>query len=64
MRKLLEMLGCADTSVRFNRQRIINEKETVEAIQAMRDDIDLTAALRLNPLLEADEMERLLKTQK
>ena len=61
MKQLLTMLGCADTSVRFTRQRIVNEGELVEAISMMRDDIDRTAALRMNPLLEGDELERLLK---
>ena len=58
---LLGMLGCKDRSVRFMRQRLINESETVAAISAMREDIDRTAALRLNPLLDGDELERLLR---
>ena len=61
MKQLLTMLGCVNTSVRFTRQRIVNEGELVEAISMMRDDIDRTAALRMNPLLEGDELERLLK---
>ncbi len=60
MHALLSMLGCDDTSVRFNRQRIINEGEIVQSISLMREDIDRAAALRLNPLLETSEMERLL----
>ena len=46
--------------MRFNRQRIINEGEIVQSISLMREDIDRAAALRLNPLLETSEMERLL----
>ena len=57
---LLKMLGCEDCSVKFMRQRLINESETVSAITAMRGDIDRTAALKLNPLLDGDELERLL----
>lgn len=58
--KLLALLGCGERSVRFNRQCLVNEAEIVSAIATMRDDIDREAALRLNPMLESEDVTRIL----
>lgn len=59
VQSLLTMLGCPTDSIRFNRQVISNDLETIEAIYRMRQDIDRATALRLNPLIQPEEAERL-----
>ncbi len=58
--ELLTMLGMETEEIRFQRQQIANDAETVETIYKMRTDIDRETALRLNPLLQPEEVERLL----
>ncbi len=58
---LLELIGHPTQEVRFNRQCIANESEMVKDIAAMRDDIDQRTALRLNPYIQDEEIEELLK---
>lgn len=61
MVSLLALIGHPTEDVRFNRQCIANESETVADIAAMRDDIDQRTALRLNPYIQEEEIEALLK---
>ena len=58
--QLLEMIGRPTEDVRFKRQAIANESEVVADIAAMREDIDLRTALRLNPYIQEEEIETLL----
>lgn len=60
--ELLKLLGMETEEIRFQRQQIANDAETVDTIYKMRSDIDKETALRLNPLLQPEEVERLLKT--
>ncbi len=57
---LLRLLGCDTEDVLLKRQAIANESETVANIVAMRGDIDRQTALRLNPYVTDEEMQRLL----
>ncbi len=57
---LLAMLGHPTGDIRFNRQCIANESETVADIAVMRGDIDQRTALRLNPYIQEEEIEGLL----
>ena len=59
MESLLALLGIATQDVRFKRQTIANESETVADIAAMRQDIDQRTALRLNPYIQDEEVEAL-----
>ena len=63
MMNLLELIGHPTEDVRFNRQSIANESETVADIAAMRADIDQRTALRLNPYIQDEEIEGLLTGQ-
>lgn len=54
MASLLDLIGCPCEEIRFKRQAIANESETVADIAVMRQDIDQETALRLNPYI-ADE---------
>ena len=60
MRGLLRLLGADTDAIRFRRQCIANESETVADIAAMRKDIDRATALRLNPYLQAEEVDGML----
>ena len=59
---LLTLIGCPTQDIRFKRQSIANESETVQDIATMRADIDQKTALRLNPYIQDEEIESLLKT--
>ena len=63
VQKLLALLGMQTEKIRFQRQMIANEQETVQTIYLMRQDIDRATALRLNPLLQPEEVEALLKAR-
>ena len=57
---LTGLLGCPCTDIRFKRQAIANESETVADIAAMRGDIDRETALRLNPYISDEAVSTLL----
>lgn len=59
VRSLLRLLGEDTDGIRFRRQCIANESETVADIAVMRPDIDRATALRLNPYLQPEEAEGL-----
>ena len=61
MLSLLSLLGVKTQDVRFKRQTIANESETVKDISVMRQDIDQRTALRLNPYIQEEEIEALLQ---
>ena len=60
VQELLALLGVETEEIRFQRQVIANDMETVQTIYMMRGDIDRATALRLNPLLQPEEVEALL----
>ncbi len=57
---ILSLLGIVCEDIRFNRQSIANESETVSDIAVMRQDIDQRTALRLNPYIQNEEIPALL----
>lgn len=60
MHALLSLLHADTEEIRFRRQVIANASETIADIAAMRGDIDRRTALRLNPYIQAEEIEPLL----
>ncbi|MBE5795823.1 MAG: phage portal protein [Clostridiales bacterium] len=58
--ELLRLIGCPCENVRFKRQAIANESETVADIAVMRQDIDQETALRLNPYISDEHIPGLL----
>ena len=60
MQELLALLGVSTEEIRFQRQCIANESETVQDIAAMRGDIDRRTALKLNPYIQPEEIDALL----
>ena len=59
VRRLLRLLGEDTEAIRFRRQTIANESETVADIAVMRPDIDRATALKLNPYLQPEEAQAL-----
>ena len=64
MSDLLEMIGSPCADIRFKRQAIGNESETVADIAVMRSDIDRETALRLNPYISDEAIPALTHTDK
>ena len=60
MQELLTLLGVTTDEIRFQRQAIANESETVQDIAAMRGYIDRRTALKLNPYIQPEEIDALL----
>lgn len=60
VQQLLSLLGIHTEEIRFQRQCIANESETIGDIAAMRQDIDRRTALKLNPYLQPEEVDALL----
>ena len=60
MQELLALLGVTTDEIRFQRQAIANESETVQDIAAMRGDIDRRTALKLNQYIQPEEIDALL----
>ena len=61
VRSLLGLLGVDTEEIRFRRRTLGNESETVADIAAMREDIDRATALKLNPYLQPEEVDALLR---
>ncbi len=59
--ELMQLLGIDCDDIRFNRQAIANESETVSDIAVMRADIDQATALRLNPYIQSEEIPALIQ---
>ena len=61
VQRVLALNGVTTEEVVFRRQSISNAHETVQDIYLMRGDIDRRAALEMNPYIDQDTAERLLK---
>lgn len=60
VRRILLLCGIDTDGIRFTRSSVTNIAETVDCIYRMREDIDLKTALKLNPLIQEDEIEGIL----
>ena len=63
VQQLLSLLGVSTEEIRFQRQCIANESETISDIAAMRPDIDRRTALKLNPYIQPEEIDALLQQE-
>ncbi len=62
VRGLLRLQGIDTDAIRFTRRAIANESETVRDISLMREDIDRRTALRLNPYIQPEEVEEMVRS--
>lgn len=60
VRQILLLAGIESDEIRFKRQTIANESETVADIAVMRQDIDQRTALKLNPYIQEDEIDQIM----
>ena len=60
VRQILLLAGIESDEIRFKRQSIANESETVADIAVMRQDIDQRTALKLNPYIQDDEIDQIM----
>lgn len=52
-----------DYNVKFIRRTLTNDTETIQNIALMRSDIDERTALKLNPYIDDDEVEEIIKAK-
>ena len=64
VQELLALTGTKTDAIRFQRQQIADDTETIANIYRMRADIDRATALRLNPLIQPEEAESLVRRGK
>lgn len=59
MEKLLALIGMPEAAdhMTLTRRTLTNATETVNAIAMMREDIDIRTALKLNPLINPDDID-------
>ena len=60
VREILLLAGIESDEIRFKRQTIANESETVADIAVMRSDIDRRTALKLNPYIQEEEIDEII----
>jgi hypothetical protein len=63
VREILLLAGIESDEIRFKRQTIANESEMVADIAVMRDYIDKRTALKINPYIQEDEIEKIITRQ-
>lgn len=58
---ILALVGVETEEIRFKRRSIVNDSEVVQDISIMRDYIDDETALKLNPYIAQEEVDKILK---
>ena len=61
VQRLLDLIGIQTEEIRFHRQEFLNRSEIIQDIVAMRSDIDHETALKLNPYIMPEEIERIVQ---
>lgn len=60
VQQVLRLIGVETEEIRFNRQTIGNESETIDNIYKMREDIDRATALKLNPYINQEDIQQIM----
>lgn len=61
VQSILRLIGIETEIIHFKRRDIVNDTEIVDNIYSMRGDISHRKALELNPYIEQDEIDEILK---
>jgi len=61
VQQILFLLGIKTEDIKFKRRTITNDSEVVQDIALMRSDITRKKALELNPYIQADEIDDIIK---
>lgn len=57
---LLKLAGIETEEIKFKRQSIANKSEIVQDIAVMRGDIDIETALKLNPYIDQEDIDKIV----
>lgn len=63
VQKMLRLIGEETESIMFQRMSFVNRSEIVQDIYAMRSDIDIETALRLNPYIAQEDIPDIIKNK-
>ena len=66
VQNVLMLLGAPEDeleSISFNRRSITNDSETIQNIYTMRDDVTLEWALKKNPMVNPDDVDKIVKAK-
>lgn len=61
MQNLLRIIGVDTEVIRFKRQNIANESETIQNIYMAQGDLDRETRLKLNPMVQTEEIDDIMK---
>lgn len=61
VQQLLALTGKNTEDITFKRAKLYNVTETIQSIYMMRNDIDQRTALTLNPMITADEIDKIME---
>lgn len=63
VQNILRLVGENTEEIRFKRRTLVNDAEVIQSIYTMREDIDRRTALRLNPMVNQDDIDRIIKAR-
>lgn len=61
VQQVLALLGIETEEIRFKRQSVVNDSEIIANIATMRQDIDQRTALMLNPYIDQERIDEIIK---
>lgn len=61
VQNLLRIIGIDTEVIRFKRQNIANESETIQNIYMAQGDLDRETRLKLNPMVQTEEIDDIMK---
>lgn len=61
VQQILSLIGIKTERIRFKRAGLINEQEMIQNIYQMREDIDQKTALKLNPMIDQEDVDDIIK---
>lgn len=60
VQNILRLIGETTEEIRFKRSTLVNDSEIISSIYQCREDIDHITALKLNPMINQDDIDRIL----
>lgn len=60
VQNILRLIGENTEEIRFKRSTLVNDAEIISSIYQSREDIDHRTALKLNPMINQDDIDRIM----
>lgn len=60
VQNILRLIGENTEEIRFKRSTLVNDSEIISSIYQSREDIDHETALKLNPMINQDDIDRIM----